>query len=190
MTTSPALLLTKDKSLSHLAVSLFQILGASLFIALCSQIFIPLYFTPVPVSLQTFAVMLVGATMGSRIGVLSVLAYILEGVCGLPVFSHMNFGFSALYSVTGGYIFGFVLQAYLIGYCLERRGAYLPIKILAILFSSCLLQLGLGALWLSKFVGFEQAILLGVTPFVAGEIMKCLAITAYLRHGSNKVTPS
>ncbi len=173
--------LTFEKSKNHYLFSALQILGASLFIALCAQIQIPLYFTPVPLSGQTFAIMLISAVMGSRIGLMSVVAYLAEGACGLPVFVGGGFGLVSLLGPTGGYFVGFMLQAYLVGYFIERQVSYSAVKTLCILLSSCTLQLGLGALWLSQFVGYESALMLGVTPFIAGEMLKSLSIAAYLK---------
>lgn len=185
MLNNQSLSIAKDKSSRQLLVSLLKILGASLLIALCARISIPLYFTPVVFTLQTCAVMLIGATLGSRIGALSVLAYIAEGVMGLPVFAQMN-GFAELVGVHGGYFVGFVLQAYLVGWFMERQKNFSLVKTAAILSLSCLLQLGLGALWLSSFIGMESAFLLGFVPFISGELIKVLAVTAFLKGRSLK----
>ncbi|MBA2727951.1 MAG: biotin transporter BioY [Parachlamydiaceae bacterium] len=181
MSLSPSLLLTTEKSRSHFLLSALQILGASLFIALCAQIQFPLYSTPVWVTGQTFAIMLIGATMGSRRGLLSVIAYIAEGALGLPVYMSAHFGFASLLGITGGYFVGFMFQAYLVGWCIERQRSFNSLKTIAILLSSCALQLGLGAIWLSQYVGLEAAFMMGIVPFIAGEILKALSITAYLK---------
>lgn len=165
-------------------LSALQILGASFFIALCAQISIPLYFTPVPLSGQTFSVMLIGATLGSRKGALSVLAYILEGVLGLPVFTAGQFGLMMLISPVGGYIVGFVLQAYLIGWFVERQAKFESFKTVVVLFGACALQMGIGAIWLSLFVGFGQALAMGIYPFIIGETIKILGLSAYLKRTS------
>lgn len=161
--------------------SILQVLGASLFLALCSQISIPLYFSPVPLSGQTFGVMLIGATMGSRKGLLSVLAYLAEGSFGLPVFAGGSWGLMNLLGPTGGYFLGFIFQAYLVGWFVERQNSFQGTKILSVLLFSCALQLGLGVLWLSFFVGFESALIMGLYPFLFGEFIKAISITAYLK---------
>ncbi|MGO9412364.1 MAG: biotin transporter BioY, partial [Spirochaetia bacterium] len=82
--------------------------GFSLIIAVSAQVSIPLPFTPVPVTLQTFAVVLTGALLGSRRGAAAIVAYLAEGLAGLPVFSLGRAGFAHLLGPTGGYLVGFV----------------------------------------------------------------------------------
>lgn len=161
--------------------SVLQVLGASCFLALCSQISIPLFFTPVPLSLQTFAVLLIGVTLGSRKGVLSVLAYLTQGCLGLPVFAGGSFGVVALYGVTGGYLLGFVCQVYLAGWFSERQKTFRESKTVVSLFFACVLQLLLGTLWLSSFVGISSALMMGFYPFLIGELLKVLTLTSYIR---------
>lgn len=146
-----------------------QILGASLFIALMTQIQIFLPFNPVPITGQTLAVMCVGAFLGSRKGVLSVLLYLAEGAMGLPFFTKAGFGILHLVGPTGGYMAGFIVQAYLTGLFFERKWNGFAGLILA-----SALQMGLGALWLAPFVGWSQALPLGFYPFIPGECLKAL----------------
>jgi biotin transport system substrate-specific component len=170
---------------SQLILSTLQVLGASLFIAFCAQISIPLYFTPVPISGTTFAVMLVGACLGSRKGMLSVLAYLLEGAMGLPVFNAGNFGLVALFGVHGGYRLALPLQAYLVGWCMERQSSVNSLRTFFVLILSSAMVLGMGSLWLSHFVGLENAIMFGFLPFVIGDMLKCLCITVFLKRQEN-----
>lgn len=157
-----------------------QIAGASLFLALCAQISLPLTFSPIPLTGQTFGVMLIGATMGSRKGVLAVLAYLMEGCCGLPVFSGGGFGLMRLLGPAGGYLVGCLFQAYFIGWFAERQALNSGPKIVLLLLLSCAIQMGLGVLGLSFFVGFNGAVTMGLYPFVAGEILKALALAGFL----------
>jgi biotin transport system substrate-specific component len=161
--------------------SILQVIGASLFLALCTQICIPLYFSPVPLTGQTLAVMLIGATLGSRKGALSVLAYLAEGAFGLPVFSLGGSGFLWFFGPTGGYFLGFLFQAYLVGWFMERQRSYQGYQILLILLLSCAVQSLFGVLWLSSLVGLETALIMGLYPFVFGELIKSIALTAYLK---------
>src|SRR5688572_14811783 len=97
------------------------VLLGSVLIALCAQVAIPLPFTPVPVTGQTFAVLLIGAAFGSRLGAATVLAYIIEGAAGLPVWSPgATQGAARLMSPTGGYIVGFLVAAFVVGLLVER----------------------------------------------------------------------
>lgn len=181
MTITPSLTGVYRKPSIELSMSMLQVFGAVLFLALCSQICIPLFFTPVYLTGQTFAVMLIGATMGSKRGVLSILTYIASGCFNLPVFAGASFGFAPLVGPMGGYLLGFILQAFFVGWCLERQAAANSARVFGILICSCVLQMGVGALWLSKFVGIESALIYGIVPFIGGEIFKSLCLTAYLK---------
>src|SRR5262249_44367552 len=135
---------------AHTFVVWMQVLGASLLLALCANIYIPLYFTPVPLTMQTFAIMLIGATLGSRKAAASVCLYLTQGLLGLPVFAGAIMGYDI------GYLAGFVLQAYMVGWAVERMKACDPNKMMSLLLLSCALQLGIGALWLSAYVGLAN----------------------------------
>jgi biotin transport system substrate-specific component len=167
-------------------VAIIQIVCGSLFIGLGAQIEIPLYFTPVPLTGQTFAIMLVGALLGCRKGALSVILYISEGAMGLPVFSGGGFGLVHLFGPTRGYFLGFVIQAFLVGWFLENIRTNETKKIIFALLLACTVQLWIGALWLAHYVGLNHAFMLGVYPFIPGEIIKILAITAFLKWRGNK----
>ena len=167
--------------LKNMLHSFVQVLGVSFFLALCAQISIPLYFTPVPLSGQTFGVMLIGATMGWRLGVLSVLAYLSEAFIGLPVLAGGAAGAVHFVGPTAGYLAGFVAQVFLIGFLIEKVKTFQTGKVLSILILSSAIQLSLGALYLSVYIGIDHAFMLGVAPFIVGEILKALAVTAYLK---------
>lgn len=157
----------------------FQVLLASLLIGLFAQITIPLYFSPVPLTGQTLGVMLVAGFLGPRKGVLSVLLYLLEGLLGLPVFAGGAFGLLPFIGPTGGYLVGFMLQAYIIGKTVEQPRTGLA---LFLGFSLAIVtQLTLGTLWLSAFVGLKAAPLLGLYPFLPVEVIKALLVSTYLK---------
>ena len=180
-----------NKSLSKaFNSSALQILAASLFLAFCAQISIPLYFTPVPLTGQVFGVLLIASILGPRKGVLAVLAYLAEGCLGLPVFAGGNFGVACLLGTEGGYFLGFIAQAYLAGWIVKRCSSFSSAKIATGLFLSCVACLGLGSLWLSRFVGLPSALALGFYPFLLGDLVKTLCVTTYLksRHASQTNT--
>jgi biotin transport system substrate-specific component len=93
------------------------VLGGSLFIAIAAQVNVPMY--PVPMTLQTLAIMLVGLTFGSRLGALTVVAYLAEGAMGLPVFANAMNG-AAFFGPTAGFLIGFVGLAWLVGFAAEK----------------------------------------------------------------------
>lgn len=171
MTTS--LLLTKRHEGQQQAImDLIQVLGGSLFIVLCAQIKFPLPFSPVPLSMQTFAVLMIGGMLGKKKGALSVLLYLAQISGGLPFGAGGNANPLTLIGPTGGYFVGFVAQAYLTGWCMENMSQFRSLKAVALLTITPLL---LGSAWLSAFVGSENALTMGFYPFLIGDMLKCLA---------------
>jgi biotin transport system substrate-specific component len=155
------------------------ILAGSLLIGLSARLAIRLPFSPVPITGQTLAVLLAGALLGSRRGALSVLAYLGEGVAGLPVFAGGAGGIAHLAGPTGGYLAGFVLAALVVGWLAERGWDRHPgTTALAMLLGSAAIYVP-GLPWLAAFVGGERALVLGLYPFLAGDLLK-LALAAAL----------
>ncbi|MGI8915634.1 MAG: biotin transporter BioY [Chloroflexota bacterium] len=153
------------------------------FVAAAARIAVPLPFTPVPITAQTLAVLLVGALYGSRLGFATLLAYLAEGLAGLPVFHQGTAGPAVLFGPTGGYLIGFALAAFLVGLLLERNGRpRLPATAAAFLLGDALLN-AVGALWLAHFVGAGHAWTDGVLPFIPGEIIKITIATVVLAGG-------
>ena len=156
----------------------FLVLGGSLFVALSSRIVLVLPFTPVPVTGQTLAVLAIGATLGARRGALSLLAYLLEGAIGLPVFAGGAAGIARLVGPTGGYLWGFVAAAYVVGSLVERGwGRRLPTALASLSIGNASLYL-FGLSWLARFVGVDKALPLGLYPFVAGDLVKMVLVAS------------
>ena len=154
-----------------LAVDAALVVGGSLIVALAAQVALRLPFSPVPVTGQTLAVLLVGATLGSRRGALSLLAYLFEGLIGLPVFAAGASGPAYLLGPTGGYLVGFVAAAFVTGWLVERGwGRHVGRAVLAMLAGNAAIHL-FGLSWLSLFVG-RQAVALGLFPFLVGDVAK------------------
>ena len=156
------------------------IVTGSLFVAAMAQVRIPLPFTPIPLTGQTFAVLLVGAALGSRRGAASLLLYLLQGMIGLPVFAGGASGLAVLVGPTGGYLVGFAGAAYLTGLLaargLDRR---IPSAFLVFLAGEAVIYL-FGVAWLSLFLGFQRAILAGLLPFLIGDALKLAAAALVL----------
>ena len=153
---------------------------SSIAIALSGQIAIPLWFTPVPVTLQTLAVLLVGASLGWRKGSLAVILFLAEGAAGLPVFSAWGSGIAHLVGPTGGYLTGFLVAAALTGFLAERGWDRTPARAaLAMFFGNVAIYL-VGLSWLAAFVGLERAPALGLYPFVVGDCLKIAVATGAL----------
>ena len=149
--------------------------GFSLVIALGAQVAIPLPFTPVPVTLQTLAVLLAGCLLGSSRGALAVIAYLGEGFAGLPVFSGGTAGISHLLGPTGGYLLGFVAAAFVVGVFAERGAAGSRLGTLVMLIAGNVVLYVPGVIWLGVYTGMDRAISLGFLPFVVGDLLKTAA---------------
>lgn len=159
--------------------------GATLFLAICSWITVPM--VPVPLTMQTFGVTVVGALFGWRLGFAAVIAWLVEGTLGLPVFTAGTAGLAHMMGPTGGYLASFPIVAALVGLCAERgmtaRTLWLSFAVMLV---ANLLILILGAAWLATFTGVEAAITHGITPFLIGGVLKAAlasaAIEAARRH--------
>jgi biotin transport system substrate-specific component len=156
------------------------VLGA-LFVAALAQIEIPLPFTPVPITGQTFGVLLVGAALGSKRGAASLVSYLALGVFGLPFFAGGAHGLNILTGATGGYLLGFVIAAYVIGILAERglernvRTSLIPFLVGTVIIYVC------GVAWLAVFLGsFSKALVAGLFPFLVGDAIKLVAASLTL----------
>jgi len=140
------------------------------FLAICAQINVPLY--PVPITMQTFGVLLIGMVFGSRLGGATVALYLFEGAIGLPVYAGLSGGLPVLFGLTGGYLFGFVIAAWLVGMLAERgwdRNVFTTA--VAMLLGNIVLYVP-GLIWLAGFIGAEDAITGGLLPFILGDLLK------------------
>ena len=165
------------------------VVGGSLFIALSSWVAVPLPFSPVPVTGQTLAVLLVGVLLGARRGALSLLLYLAEGAMGLPVFAAGASGITRIMGPTGGYLRGFVAAAFVVGWLAERGwDRRIGSAALAMLIGNATIYL-FGLSWLARFTGAEQVLPLGLYPFLAGDVVKLVLATVGLAAGW-KVLPS
>ena len=137
--------------------------------------------TPVPITLQTFFVVLSGAVLGSRLGLFSQAGYILLGAMGLPVFQGYASGVTHIFGATGGYLIGFMAASFLTGKILEKESQSL-FKITASFAIGNTVIYTLGVLWLMLIyrISFINAILIGVLPFFTVELAKIfLAAVVY-----------
>jgi biotin transport system substrate-specific component len=148
------------------------VLAGSALIALSAQVAVPVPFSPVPVTGQTFAVLLLGAALGRTRGAAAVLAYLAEGAAGLPVFAGALAGPAVLLGPTGGYLLGFLPAAWICGALAERGWDRHFLSTLVAMTAGDLAIFAVGVPWLARFVGPENAIAFGVTPFVAGNAAK------------------
>ncbi|MDJ0946290.1 MAG: biotin transporter BioY [Kiloniellales bacterium] len=164
--------------------ALLALLG-SLLVAASAQVEVPLW--PVPITGQTFAVLVIGMAYGARLGAATLALYFAQGAAGLPVFAGFAAGPAVLMGPTGGYLLGFVLAAGLIGYLAERGWDRGPLTTaLAMLLGNIVIYLP-GLAWLTVFLAsakaltmdaaFTVALSAGLTPFLLGDALK-LALAA------------
>jgi biotin transport system substrate-specific component len=158
-------------------------LGFSVIIGLSARLIIPLPFTPVPVTMQTFAVLLTGAMLGPRLGGLAVLFYLMEGSLGLPVFRGGTSGIAGLVGPTGGYLIGFIVAAWIVGSLVKRRWDRRFGQAFAMMLVGEAVILALGSAWLARFVGAENVLMAGVVPFIPGALAKAGLAAALLPLG-------
>jgi biotin transport system substrate-specific component len=138
---------------------------------------------PVPMTMQSFVVLVIGMTYGSRLGAATVILYLMEGAAGLPVFSgtpERGIGLAYMAGPTGGFLVGFVLVAWLMGWLAERGWDRKPALSVAALAIGTLLLFAPGIAWLATLIGWEKAIAGGLTPFLVGSVVKLALAAAVL----------
>ena len=167
----------------RLTVRLLVCIAASLFVAVCAHISVPIPFTPVPATMQTFAVILVGMTLGPVGGCLALILYLAEGALGLPVFSPQGpGGILQLLGPTAGYLFAYPIAAALAGSVVRFAKAHIPVFAAALTsgFVALLPVYVMGAMWLAHFTGLDSThvVHLAITPFLSAEVCKLLATAA------------
>lgn len=179
-----ALALAPDRSLARALL----VLGGTLLLALSAQVAVPLPGSPVPVTGQTFAVLLIGAALGSRLGALTVLAYLAEGAAGLPVFAPGGpLGLVRLAGPTGGYLAGFVAAAFVVGLLAERGwDRRVPTAAAAMLVGE-LVVYAVALPSLARFVPLDRLLDAGLWPFVPGDLYK-LALAALALPAAWRIT--
>jgi biotin transport system substrate-specific component len=161
------------------AADMLLVVGASLLIAIAAQIAIPIPFTPVPLTLQPLAVILVGVALGSTRGAAAAALYLLEGFSGLPVFAQGHGGAVWLIGATAGYLYSYPFAAWVAGFVSERGwGSTLVRAVSGMLLALGVIYLG-GWSWLAILTTPAYAFTAGVAPFVVADVIK-VAIGAML----------
>lgn len=170
-------LLSRSRVTTLLAVPTFALLTAA-----AAEIAIPLPFTPVPLTGQTFAVLLAGAALGWRAGAASQLLYVALGAIGLPYYAEDKGGWEVVTGATGGYLVGFIAAAAVVGWLAERKHDRRFNTTLAAFVIGSFVIYAFGAAGLMWRAGMDvnEAILLGVVPFVFGDVLKAAAAGALL----------
>lgn len=159
------------------------VVGGIAFISALAQISIPVPGSPVPVTGQTLAVMLIGTTYGARLGLITFASYLLAGIAGAPIFAPSataaNHGIDRLVGATGGYLVGMLLASLLLGYLADRKADQKFVTSFPALLLGDLVIFTFGLAWLhfSLDLSWSKTVAVGFTPFILGEALK-VAITA------------
>ena len=155
---------------------IFYVLFGTLLLAVSSKVQVP--FWPVPMTMQTFVVLIIAMMYGWKLSLLTLIAYLIEGAVGLPVFAKGG-GLLYLIGPTAGYLYGMVIAAAVIGYFADLGYGKSIIK--------CIIPLGIGTIiifvcgivYLSSIIGFDKAIAAGLLPFIPSELFK-IALAAFI----------
>ena len=182
--------LVKSLKQSKLLKYVFFALIGSIILAISSKIKIPFY--PVPMTMQTLVVLMIGIVFGWKLGLATVSLYLFEGIIGLPVFSgtpEKGLGLVYFTGPTMGYLMGFLLAVFISGYFYPKIKTseqnvenllgklIISVKFFMLFVASMLSIYILGIIWLSNFVGWEKVLVLGVYPFVLAEMFKISILT-------------
>lgn len=161
--------------------------GGAALVAICAQISIHLGFTPVPITGQTFAVVLVGASLGSVRGTASLLLYLLVGLAGAPVYTQQKHGWEVVSGSTGGYLVGFIVSAALVGFLAERGWDRRFSSSVSAMLTGNVVIYAFGLLWLHHWLGhngfgssWASTLNDGLYPFVPGDLIKLYLAAAAL----------
>lgn len=160
--------------------AVIALLGSIFLIAL-SQLAIPLPFTPIPLTLQTLGVFLLGGALGGKRATYSVLTYLIQGCCGLPVFAGGMANPLWFITPRAGFLLSFIVAAFLIGKLLEKKQGHSLLRIGFALFVGQIVIFGMGMTWLALYVGWSKAYFFGVLPFISGAVVKVISGTLFLK---------
>ena len=157
-----------------LLVDALLVCAGAAFVALCAQISFHLGFTPVPITLQTFAVLLVASAYGPLLGTASLALYMLVGIAGAPVYAEQKQGCDVFTGANGGYIVGFVVAAARTGYLAERGWDRRFSTSVTVMLTGSVVIYACGLVWLHHDLGvsWTKALELGLYPFVPGDVVK------------------
>jgi len=176
-----------EKNCNHTILkTICKIVIASLLIALSAQFVVPIGL--IPVTMQNFCVIALAYILGPNLAVAAVLAYIAEGAAGLPVFSAASSGMARLLGPSAGFIWGFVLLAYLAGHLSQLK---YRLNFAYVFFTSSMILIvhyGSGLMVLSQYLGLNQAFNVGLKPFIVGDLLKIIFLAIALPMYKNTKT--
>ena len=153
------------------------VLGLTAFTAMCAQVAVPLPFTPVPLTLQTFAVLAGAAALGAERAVIAQVLYVVLAIAGIPVLAGGASGTDVVVGATGGYILGFVVASYVVGRIAERGATQKVLSTVTGYVAGTAVIYALGVSWLSfvTHMSVRDAVVAGMIPFLVGDAIKACA---------------
>jgi biotin transport system substrate-specific component len=169
-----------ESGAARLAAQVFLVIGGSLLLWLSAKTKVVL--GPVDLSLQTLAVLLIGATFGLRLGMATLLLYLAEGAAGLPVFQstpEKGIGLAYMVGPTGGFLAGFVVMAAIVGWAVERGWGRSIVKLVVAMLVAEIVMMAMGWSWLAALIGAGKSWQFGVAPFIVPDLIK-VALAAAL----------
>ena len=166
------------RSRSRLLRNAVLAVGGSLLLALSAKVQVPFY--PVPMTLQTLAVLVLGAAFGARLAAATVALYLVEGLLGLPVFAGAVAGPAYMAGPTGGFLVGFLVAAAMIGWLAERGWDRSWATLLAAMALGHVIVFAFGFAWLAALIGPAKAFAAGVAPFALATVVKTLLACALI----------
>lgn len=163
-----------DEGAARWVANAALVVAGSLVLWASAKIQVPFY--PVPMTLQTLAIMAIAASFGMRLGIAAVLLYLAEGAFGLPVFAgtpEKGIGLAYMIGPTGGYLVGFVLAVGLVGWLAERGFDGNVFKLFGVMLAGDVVIFALGIFWLGTMLGWDKPVLdWGLYPFILGDVTK------------------
>jgi biotin transport system substrate-specific component len=167
---------------SNLVTDVALVLAGTGFVALAAQVSFDIPGTPVPITGQTFAVVLVGASLGAPLGLASLGLYLFVGALGAPIYAEGQHGWDVLTGPTGGYIVGFVLAAIVTGWLAQQRWDRRFSSAVAAMLTGNVLVYAVGLPWLAidQDLGFTDTMTAGLAPFIPGDLLKLYLAAALL----------
>ncbi|RWK55793.1 biotin transporter BioY [Mesorhizobium sp.] len=162
-----------EKGAARLATQLLLAIVGTLLLTLSAKTRVLV--GPVDISMQTLAVFLISAAFGMRLGVATLLLYMAEGAMGLPVFQgtpEKGIGIAYMLGSTGGYLFGFVVMAAIVGWAADRGWDRHPVKLFNAMLVAEIVMMAMGFAWLALLIGPEKSWQFGVAPFIVGDLIK------------------
>ena len=167
--------LVKKIESANISKKILLVIFGTMLLTLSAKIKVPFY--PVPMTMQTFVVVLIGITMGWKLGLATIFVYLFEGVIGLPVFAgtpEKGLGISYMIGPTGGYLFGFILSVFIAGFVNLKKNIFVKFALISLSIFAIYLT---GVPWLAYLAGLEVAYIWGIKNFILAEIFKISILT-------------